>query len=51
MTPRIIIFSIAMGVGKLSFLKSIAIFALTFFGYIIWVLASVVVESGESYSD
>ena len=41
MAPRISIFSIAMGAEYLSYVKSIAIFALTFFGYIISVLASV----------
>ena len=39
--PRILIFSIAMGAVYLSYLKSIATFAPTFFGYIISVLASV----------
>ena len=39
--PRILIFSIAMGAEHLSYVKSIATFALTFYGYIISVLASV----------
>ena len=39
--PRVLIFSIAMGAEYLSYVKSIATFALTFFGYIISVLASV----------
>ena len=39
--PRILIFSIAMGAEYLFYLKSIATFALTFYGYIILVLASV----------
>ena len=39
--PTISIFSIAMGADYLFYVKSIAIFALTFFGYIISVLASV----------
>ena len=38
---RILIVSIAMGAEYLSHVKSIATFALTFFGYIISVLASV----------
>ena len=38
---RILIFSIAMGAEYSSYVKSIATFALTFFGYIILVLASV----------
>ena len=41
MAPRILIFSIAMGAKYLSYVKSNATFALTFFGYIISVLASV----------
>ena len=41
MAPRILIFSIAMVAKYLSYVKSIATFALTFFGYIISVLASV----------
>ena len=36
-----LIFSIAMGAEYLSYVKSIATFALTFFGYIISVLARV----------
>jgi len=39
--PRILIFSIAMGAEYLSYVKSIATFAPTFYGYIISVLASV----------
>ena len=41
MAPRILIFTIAVGAKYLSYLKSMATFALTFFGYIISVLASV----------
>ena len=41
MAPRILIFSIAMGDDYSFYVKSIATFALTFFGYIISVLASV----------
>ena len=40
--PRILIFSIAMGTDKLFYVKSIATYAPTFFGYIISVLAIVV---------
>ena len=39
--PRILNFSIAMGAEYLSYVKSIATFALKFYGYIISVLASV----------
>ena len=39
--PRIFNFSIFLGAEYLSYLNSIATFALTFFGYIISVLASV----------
>ena len=39
--PMILIFSIAMGAKYLSYVKSIATFAPTFYGYIISVLASV----------
>ena len=39
--PRIFIFSIAMGADKLFYMKSIATYAPTFFGYIISVLAIV----------
>ena len=39
--PRILIFSIAMGAKYLSYVKSIATSTLTFFGYIILVLACV----------
>ena len=38
------IFSIAMGAGYLSYVKAIGTFVLTFFGYIISVLASVSIE-------
>ena len=41
MAPRIFIFSIVLGVEYLSYVESVATFALTFFGYIISVLASV----------
>ena len=41
MAPRILIFSIVQGAEYLSYVKSIATFALTFFGYIISVFASV----------
>ena len=40
--PRILIFLIAMGAEYLSYVKSIATFAPTFYGYIISVLASVI---------
>ena len=43
MAPRILIFSIAMGAEYLSYVKSIATFAPTIYGYIISVLASVYV--------
>ena len=39
--PRIFIFSIAMSADKLSYVKSIATYAPTFFWFIISVLASV----------
>ena len=39
--PRIFIFSIVLGAEYLSYVKSIATYAPTFFGYIISVLASV----------
>ena len=42
--PVILIFSIAMGAGYLSYVKAIGTFVLTFFGYIISVLASVSIE-------
>ena len=42
--PRIFIFPIVLGAEYLSYVKSIATFALTFFGYIISVLASVIPE-------
>ena len=41
MAPKILIFSIAMGADYSFYVKSIATFALTFFGYIILVLAIV----------
>ena len=41
---KIFIFSIVLGAEYLSYVKSIATFALTFFGYIISVLASVPVD-------
>ena len=41
MASRILIFSIAMGANYSFYEKSIATFSLTFFGYIISVLASV----------
>ena len=41
MATRILIFSTAMGADYSFYEKSIATFALTFFGYIISVLASV----------
>ena len=41
MALRILIFSIAMGADKLFYVKSIATYAPTFFGYIISVLAIV----------
>ena len=41
MAPRILIFSIAMGANYSFYVKFIATFALTFFGYIISVLANV----------
>ena len=41
MNPRIFIFSIAMGAQYSFYVKSIATFALTFFVFIISVLASV----------
>ena len=41
MAPRILIFSIAMGADYSFYVKSIATFALIFFGYIISALASV----------
>ena len=40
--PRILIFSIAVGAEYLSYVKSIATLAPTFYGYIISVLASVI---------
>ena len=40
--PRILIFSIAMGADYSFYVKSIATWARTFFGYIISVLASVI---------
>ena len=41
MAPRILIFSIAMGADNSFYVKSIATYAPTFFGYIISVLAIV----------
>ena len=41
MAPRIFIFLIVLGAEYLSYVKSIATYASTFFGYIISVLASV----------
>ena len=38
--PKILIFSIAMGADNSFYMKSIATFALTFFGYVHSVLAS-----------
>ena len=45
MALRIFIFSIILGAEYLSYVKSIAIFVLTFFGYIISVLAIVCFRS------
>ena len=42
MAPRIFIFSIVLGSEYLSYVKSVATYAPTFFGYIISVLASLV---------
>ena len=44
--PRILIFSIAMGAEYVSYVKSIATFAPTFYGYINSVLASVMARTG-----
>ena len=44
MAPRILIFSIAMGAVNSFYVKSIATYAPTFFGYIISVLALVLDE-------
>ena len=44
MAPRIFIFSIVLGAEYLFYVKFIATFALTFFGYIISVLGSVYYE-------
>ena len=41
MAPRILIFSIAMGADKIFYVKFIATEGLTFFGYILSVLAMV----------
>ena len=41
MAPRTFLFSIVLGAEYLSYVKFIATYALTFFGYIILVLASV----------
>ena len=43
--PRIFIFSIVLGAECLSYVESIATFALIFFGYIISVLSSAVCQS------
>ena len=48
--PRIFIFPIVLGAEYLSYVKSIATFALTFYGYIISVLASVSSIEGVSGS-
>ena len=50
LAPRIFIFSIVLGAEDLSYAKSIATFALTFFGYIISVLASVITACVEKTS-
>ena len=47
--PRILFFLIAMDAEYLSYVKSIATFALTFFGYIILVLASVIRNPSVKY--
>ena len=47
---RYLIFSIAMGAKYLSYVKSIATFALTFLGYIISVLASVKTIGTETWN-
>ena len=47
--PRIFIFSIAMGAEYLPYVKSIASFAPTFYGYIISVLASVYMIQSNMY--
>ena len=47
MAPRILIFLIIPGAEYLSYVKSIATFALTFFGYIISVLASVHMDTSH----
>ena len=49
-TPRILIFLIAMGAEYLSYVKSIATFASTFYGYIIYILASVWQVVGQKRS-
>ena len=46
--PRILIFSIVLGGKYLSYVKSIATFALTFLGYVISVLASVYVQQNNT---
>ena len=48
--PRIFIFLIVLGTEYLSYVKFIATYALTFFGYIISVLASVI-STAERLSD
>jgi hypothetical protein len=50
MTPRILIFSIAMDVDNSFYVKFIATFALTFFGYIISVLAMGTKEPHKKFS-
>ena len=47
--PRILIFSIAMGADYSFYVKSIVICAPTFFGYIISVLASVILNPRTSH--
>ena len=49
MAPRILIFSIAMGADKLFYLKIIATNVLTFFGYIISVLAIVLGQFVQAF--
>ena len=51
MTPRILIFSIAFGADNSFYVKSIATYALTFFGYIISVLAIVYEERKQRNVD
>ena len=49
--PRILIFSIGMGAESLFYLKSIATFAPTFYGYIISLLASVTISKKVTLSN